>query len=108
MRSSVILVTAVILLVVSALCALAAQELNIFADQTLRPALQEIAPLFTDKTGFEVQLSLGRSSILAERIRNGVAADLFFPASDEAMRQMMEKGLIDVALKRHILDLPST
>ena len=107
MRNSTILIAVAVLLVVSALCALA-QELNVFADQTFRPALQEIAPLFTEKTGFAVELSLGRSSILAERIRDGVSADLFFPASNEVMKQMMEKGLVDVALKRHILDLPST
>ncbi len=63
-------------------------------------------PLFTEQTGFEVELSIGRSSILASRIRSGISADLFFPASGEVMRQMMSKGLVDVALKRNILILP--
>lgn len=85
-----------------------AEELDVFADQAFRPALQEIIPLFTKQTGFKVQLSLGLSAILAERIRSRPAADLFFPASDEIMRQMVEKGLVDVALKRNILILPAS
>ena len=84
-----------------------AQELSIFADQAFQPALQEILPLFSEQTGFEVQLSLGRSAILAERIRSGHPADVFFPASVEAMNLVMEKGLVDVALKRNILALPA-
>jgi ABC-type molybdate transport system substrate-binding protein len=83
-----------------------AQELSIFADQSFQAALQEIVPLFTDQTGFEVQLSLGRSPILAERIRSGISADVFFPASEEDMGRVMEKGLVDVALKRNVLVLP--
>jgi ABC-type molybdate transport system substrate-binding protein len=95
-----------IVLLVPALCA-PGQGLDVFADQSFRPALQEIVPLFTEQTGFEVQLSLGISAVLAERIRSDHSADLFFPASDEIMGQMMEKGLVDVALKRNILILPA-
>ena len=96
-----------ILLATASLCA-SAQELKLFADQSFRPALQEIVPLFTEQTGFPVQLSLGRSSILAERIRSGTPADVFFPASEDNMREVMEKGLVDVSLKRNILVVPAT
>jgi ABC-type molybdate transport system substrate-binding protein len=84
-----------------------AQSLNVMADPVFNPALQEIAPLFAEHTGFEVQLSLAPSTILAERILSGSSADLFFPAGEEYSRQVMEKGLLDVALKRNILVLPS-
>jgi|GEM_PF-569402 len=84
-----------------------AQELSIFADQAFQPALQEILPLFSEQTGVAVQLSLGNSIILAERLRSGHPADVFFPASEEAMNRMTEKGLVDVALKRNILALPA-
>ena len=80
-----------------------AQKLVVFADESFRAALKEIAPLFKETTGFEARLVLGRSEALAARIVDGAAADLFFPASEEAMRQVMEKGLVDVALKRNIL-----
>lgn len=108
MKNPFLLLTASALLAVATRCA-SAQELSIFADQAFRPALQEIVPQFTEQTGFEVQLSLGQSTILAERIvRADVPVDLFFPSSEEAMRQVMEKGLVDVALKRNILVMPAT
>lgn len=106
MKKPFLLFTASALLALSA-CGAAAQTLSIFADQMFQPVLQEILPLFTDQTGFEVQLSLGQSPILAETIRSGTSADLFFPASEESMRQMVEKGLVDVALKRNILLMPA-
>jgi ABC-type molybdate transport system substrate-binding protein len=107
MKSPSIRLIAAMLLAASVLCTFA-QELSIFADQTFQPALQEIVPLFTDQTGFQIQLSLGRSTILAERIRSGIPADVFFPAREENMRYVMEKGLVDVALKRNILVVPDT
>lgn len=89
-----------------AICAASAQGVSLFADQTFYPVLQKILSQFTDQTGFEVELSVGQTSILADRIRSGAPADIFFPATEEAMRQMMSKGLVDVALKRNILILP--
>jgi ABC-type molybdate transport system substrate-binding protein len=84
-----------------------AQDLGVFADQRFQAALLELVPLFTEQTGFAVELALGHSPILAERLRSGeVAADLFFPAGEEAMGLVMEKGLVDVSLKRNILVLP--
>ena len=97
-----ILVSTLVLLAASAVCA-PAQDLAVYADESFRAALKEIAPLFKETTGFEARLVLGRSEALAARIVDGAAADLFFPASEEAMRQVMEKGLVDVALKRNIL-----
>jgi len=91
---------------ITTVCCASAQGVKLFADQAFQPSLQEIVPLFTEQTGFEVELSIGRSAILADRIRSGIPADLFFPASEEVMRQMMSKGLVDVALKRNILILP--
>ena len=84
-----------------------AQTLSVFADKAYQPALREIAPLFTQQTGFEAKLTCGRSMALAERIvRARKTPDLFFPAEAAAMQQVMEKGLIDVALKRNVLVLP--
>lgn len=107
MNSRMIRLTLALLLLAAPLGA-AAQELSIFADQAFQSALQEILPRFSEQTGFAVQLSLGLSDILAERLRTGHPADIFFPASDEAMARVMEKGFVDVALKRNILALPST
>ncbi len=83
-----------------------AEGLAIFADQSYQGALQEILPLFSEQTGIGVELSVGLSTILAERIRSGIPADVFFPASEDAMNYVMEKGLVDVTLKRNILVRP--
>lgn len=99
-------IAAALLLAVSA-GGTSAQSLAVFADQAFGPVLQEIVPAFTEQTGCEVRLALESSSVLAERILSGTAADLFFPAGEEAMRQMVEKGRVDVALKRLILLMPS-
>ena len=108
MKNPILLFAALAILAATVLCASAEVKLKVFADEMFKPALLEIVPAFTEQTGFEVQLSMGLSTFLSERIRSGGAADLFFPATEEAMKQVMEKGLVDVALKRHILDLPST
>ncbi|HRT05331.1 MAG TPA: substrate-binding domain-containing protein [Kiritimatiellia bacterium] len=85
----------------------AAQTLNVFADKAYQPALREVVPLFTQKTGFEAKLTCGRSAALAERIvRAKKSPDVFFPAETAAMQLVMERGLIDVALKRNVLALP--
>lgn len=101
MKTRVIL-TAVLLLAAGAGRA-PAQKLAVFADESFRAALKEIAPVFQENTGFEVRLVLQPSDKLVNRILNGAAADLFFPATEAAMRQVMEKGLVDVSLKRNIL-----
>ena len=107
MKTPFIPLAALFLLFAAALRA-PAQEARVFADKLYQPALKEIAPLYSQQTGFEIRLSLGPSAKLADRIASGAPADLFFPATEEAMRQVMEKGLVDVALKRNILNLPST
>ena len=107
MKNRFILLASIALLGIAAPCA-SAQALVVFADKTFRPSLQEIVPLFTQQTGFEVDLSWGRSAALAERIiRATVPPDLFFPDSETAMQQVVEKGLVDVALKRNIVLMPA-
>lgn len=83
-----------------------AQDLQVMADSVFQPALKELAPLFAERTGTQVRLSLAPSAILAERLLAGESADVFFPAGDRHLRQALEKGLVDVTLKRNILVLP--
>lgn len=83
-----------------------AQDLHVMADSVFQPALKELTPLFAERTGAQVRLSLAPSAILAERLLAGESADVFFPAGDRHLRQALEKGLLDVTLKRNILVLP--
>ena len=59
-----------------------AQDLQVMADSVFQPALKELAPLFAERTGTQVRLSLAPSAILAERLLAGESADVFFPAGD--------------------------
>ena len=107
MKHLLILLASMAWLAASARCA-SAQALVVVADQAFRPALDEILPVFTEKTGFEVQLSSGRSPALAERIiRADIPADVFFPAREGDMQLVVQKGLVDVALKRNIVVVPA-
>ncbi|MGD9611573.1 MAG: substrate-binding domain-containing protein [Kiritimatiellia bacterium] len=84
-----------------------AEELRVFAARDFQPALKEITQLFVQQTGFEVGTSSGNSTALAEKIIRGAKADLFFPATESDMQLVVEKGLVDVALKRNVLRLPA-
>lgn len=84
------------------------QHLHVMADTIFQPALNELVPMFTERTGSEIRLALGPSSILAERMFAGDPVDVFFPAGDRHMRQAFEKGRVDVTLKRNILILPTS
>jgi ABC-type molybdate transport system substrate-binding protein len=84
-----------------------AEELRVFAARDFQPALKEITGLFVEQTGFAVNRTSGNSTALAEKIIRGAPADLFFPATESDMQLVVEKGLVDVALKRNVLRLPA-
>ncbi len=86
--------------------AAAAEELRVFASRDFQPALGEITRLFAQQTGFEVGTTSGNSTALAEKIIRGAKADVFFPATESDMQLVVEKGLVDVALKRNVLVVP--
>ena len=106
MNKRLIALAALACLVLSAPGA-SAQALAVFADKQFQPVLKEIEPLFVQQTGFAVDFSWGRSAALAEKIiRAETPPDVFFPAEAAALQQVMEKGLVDVALKRNVLVAP--
>ena len=83
-----------------------AQNLNVMADSIFQPALKELVPIFAERTGSDIRLSLAPSTILLEQIFSGNPVDVFFPAGERHLRQAQEKGRVDVTLKRNILILP--
>ena len=85
-----------------------AQELQVFAARDFAAALKEIGAQFHGQTGFAVDFHWGDSTALAEKIiRTDRLPDVFFPASEAAMQLVVQKGLVDVALKRNILVVPA-
>jgi molybdate transport system substrate-binding protein len=54
----------------------------VFAASDLGPPFKLIVPEFERKTGIDVTLVLGSTGMLAQQIRNGAPADVFFAANE--------------------------
>ena len=74
--------------------------LTVFAASDLGPTFQTIVPQFEKKAGAKVTLVLGSTGTLAQQIRNGAPADLFFAANESAIEEMVPDGLIIAQTKR--------
>ncbi|MCM3879100.1 MAG: molybdate ABC transporter substrate-binding protein [Vicinamibacterales bacterium] len=69
-------------------------QLTVFAASDLGPALQKIVPLFEGAAGAKVTVVLGSSGTMAQQIRNGAPADVFFSASDAFIDGLAPDGLV--------------
>lgn len=65
----------------------------------LRPAFEELAPLFTEETGHEVVFDFGSSGQLAQRIMEGAPVDVFASANVSFVDEVLESGRGDPASK---------
>ena len=70
-----------------------APPLTVFAASDLGPAFREIVPQFERATGRTVTLVLGSTGVLAQQIRNGAPADVFFAANETFVDQLSAAGL---------------
>jgi molybdate transport system substrate-binding protein len=68
--------------------------LTIFAAADLGPPFKEIVPQFERKTPAKLTLVLGSTGTLAQQIRNGAPADVFFAANERFIQEMGPEGLI--------------
>ena len=66
-------------------CSLQAKEITISAASSLTNAFTEIAQLFTQETGIDVQLNFASSNTLLRQLENGAPADIFASADQETM-----------------------
>ena len=71
-----------------------ADDLLVFAAASLKTALEEIAALWTAKTGEEITLSFAGSSALARQIERGAPADAFISANRDWMDALEAAGWI--------------
>src|SRR5215212_626394 len=58
------------------------RAITVFAASDLGPVLQRIVPPFEKTSGATVTVALGSSGTLAQQIRNGAPADVFFAANE--------------------------
>lgn len=68
-----------------------AESLTIGAAYSLRPAFQEIVPLFEAEYGTTVQVVYGPSQTLRRDIEQGAAIDVFLPAAAEEIETAEER-----------------
>jgi molybdate transport system substrate-binding protein len=67
--------------------------LMVFAASDLGPAFKQIVPAFEEKTGIDVTLVLGSTGMLAQQIRNGAPADVFFAANESFIKALTAENL---------------
>ena len=65
----------------------------VFAASDLGPAFKQIVPEFERKTGADVTLVLGSTGMLAQQIRNGAPADVFFAANESFVNDLAAENL---------------
>lgn len=78
-------------------------ELLVFAAASLTDVLQELARPFEDRTGLAVRFHLAGSGSLAQQIRRGAPADLFFSADVRRLTELERQGLLEAGSRRDIL-----
>jgi molybdate transport system substrate-binding protein len=69
------------------------RPLTVFAAADLGPAFRQIVPEFERKTQNRVTLVLGSTGMLAQQIRNGAPADLFFSANESFVTELADENL---------------
>ena len=67
--------------------------LMVFAASDLGPAFAQIVPQFERTTRSEVTLVLGSTGMLAQQIRNGAPADVFFAANESFIAGLASENL---------------
>jgi molybdate transport system substrate-binding protein len=70
------------------------RALIVFAASDLGPALQKIVPAFEKTAQAKVTVALGSSGTLAQQIRNGAPADVFFAANESFIDGLIPHGLV--------------
>ena len=65
----------------------------VFAAADLGPAFKLIVPTFERKTGSDVTMVLGSTGMLAQQIRNGAPADVFFAANESFVNDLAAENL---------------
>ncbi|HUP38775.1 MAG TPA: molybdate ABC transporter substrate-binding protein [Vicinamibacterales bacterium] len=65
----------------------------VFAASDLGPAFAQIVPQFERETRTDVTLVLGSTGMLAQQIRNGAPADVFFAANETFIKDLAAENL---------------
>ncbi len=81
----------------------AASEITVFAAASLTNVLTEIGAAYKESSGDKVLFNFAASNTLAQQIRAGAPADLFFSADEAKMDALEEANLIVPGTRRSLL-----
>ncbi len=79
-------------------------DITVFAAASLREALDEIVAAWQQRSGSRVRVSYAGSSRLAQQIMHGAPADLFISANERWMDALEERGQIEAATRRNLVE----
>jgi molybdate transport system substrate-binding protein len=95
MAMKVVRVAVIILM----LAASASAQVRVAAAISLKPALEQIAPEYEERSGQKLQLSFGSSGQMLAQIRTGAPIDVFISAANAQVDQLITEGLADAATR---------
>jgi molybdate transport system substrate-binding protein len=84
-----------LLLLATAACGFAAEQVTVAAAADLNYAMNELASRFEATTGTKVTLSFGSSGNLFSQIQSGAPFDLFFSADEDYPKKLADVGAAD-------------
>ncbi|GIX06093.1 MAG: molybdate ABC transporter substrate-binding protein [Candidatus Poribacteria bacterium] len=70
------------------------EEIVVFAAASLTDALSALGERYAERTGVRVVFNFGGTNLLADQIRRGARADLFFAADERYMDLLQREGLV--------------
>jgi molybdate transport system substrate-binding protein len=71
------------------------KKLTVYAGAGITKTMEELAPVFTGKTGYQVDFEFASSGSLAKKIAAGAPCDLFISANREWMEYLGGKNYLD-------------
>jgi ABC-type molybdate transport system substrate-binding protein len=71
------------------------RDIILFADDSLKTAIEEANALFLFENAMKVIVSYGASSDLARQIENGASADVFIAADSRGMDALAARNMIE-------------
>lgn len=80
-----------------------AAELTVFAAASLTDSLKQIGADYEKATGDKVRFNFAASNVLAQQIKAGAPADIFFSADEAKMDSLDQEGLILKDTRKNLL-----
>jgi molybdate transport system substrate-binding protein len=80
-----------------------AAEITVFAAASLTDSLKELGATYEHITGDKVRFNFAASNVLAQQIKAGAPADIFFSADEAKMDSLDQEGLILKDTRKNLL-----